>query len=107
MSQLLQDRVFVALADGRRRELLEMLARDGDKSATELARMVPITRQGVSKHLHILAEANLVRVRQQGRDKRYSITPHSLSEAVSWLEMITAVWDQRLQALYHYLTEES
>ncbi len=93
----------MALADGRRRDILERLANEGEKTATELAQELPITRQGVSKHLNILAEAELVTVRQEGRDKRYSVTPQSLAEAVTWLEAITAVWDQRLQALYDYL----
>ena len=103
MSALLQDRVFAALADSRRRDILEKLASGGEKTATELAQELPITRQGVSKHLNILTEAELVTMRQEGRDKRYSLTPQSLVETVKWLEGITAVWDQRLQALYDYL----
>ena len=107
MTAPLQDRVFVALADGRRRHILERLASEGEKTATELAQDLPITRQGVSKHLHILAEAELVSLRQEGRDKRYSVTPQALAAAVSWLESIAAVWDQRLQALYEYLASEN
>ena len=106
MTAPLQDHVFVALADSRRRDIMERLASAGEKTATELAQELPITRQGVSKHLNILTEAELVSVRQIGRDKRYSITPQSLTEAVSWLETITAVWDQRLQALYNYLVPD-
>jgi len=106
MTNQRQDRVFMALADSRRRAIMERLASDGEKTATELAQELPITRQGVSKHLNILAEAELVSVRQVGRDKRYSVTPQSLTEAVSWLETITAVWDQRLQALYNYLVSD-
>ena len=106
MTTPLQDRVFMALADSRRRDIMERLASGGEKTATELAQELPITRQGVSKHLNILAEAELVSVRQIGRDKRYAITPQSLTEAVSWLETITAVWDQRLQALYNYLVPD-
>lgn len=106
MTAPLQDRVFAALADGRRREIMERLAERGEKTATELAQELPITRQGISKHLNILAEAELVTVRQEGRDKRYSITPQALVETINWLETITAVWDQRLQALYDYLVPE-
>ena len=106
MSSTLEDRVFAALADSRRREIMARLANEGNKTATELAQELPITRQGISKHLNILAEANLVSVQQTGRDKRYSVTPQSLAEAVTWLESITAVWDQRLQALYNHLLLE-
>jgi DNA-binding transcriptional ArsR family regulator len=106
MTDTLEDRVFAALADGRRREILKRLANEGEKTATELAQELPITRQGVSKHLNILATASLVSVRQVGRDKRYSVTPQSLAEAVNWLESLTALWDQRLQALYEYLVSD-
>ncbi len=106
MSDLLQDRVFAALADSRRRSILERLASDGEKTATELAQELPITRQGVTKHLKILTEAELVTMRQDGRDKRYTLTPQALAETVKWMETITAVWDQRLQALYDYLVPE-
>lgn len=106
MTDTLEDRVFVALADGRRRDIMERLANEGDKTATQLSQELPITRQGVSKHLNILAEANLVSVHQIGRDKRYSVTPQALAEAVTWLESLTAVWDQRLQALYTYLVPD-
>lgn len=106
MTDSLRDRVFVALADARRREILERLANNGEKTATELAQELPITRQGVSKHLKILAEADLVNIRQVGRDKRYSVTPQALAEAVNWLETLTALWDQRLQALYDYLVTD-
>jgi DNA-binding transcriptional ArsR family regulator len=94
------------LADGRRREILERLANEGEKTATELAQDLPITRQGISKHLNILAEAELVSVRQTGRDKRYAVSPQALAETINWLETITAVWDQRLQALYNYLVPD-
>ncbi len=107
MTNSLRDRVFVALGDARRREILERLANEGEKTATELAQELPITRQGVSKHLNILADADLVSIRQVGRDKRYSVTPHALAEAVNWLETLTALWDQRLQALYDYLVGEN
>lgn len=106
MTDTLEDRVFTALADGRRREILERLTNEGAKTATELAQDLPITRQGVSKHLKILAAADLVSVRQVGRDKLYSVTPQSLAEAVTWLETLTALWDQRLQALYDYLVSD-
>lgn len=106
MSELLQDRVFAALADSRRRGILERLAADGEKTATELAQELPITRQGVTKHLKILVDAELVTMRQEGRDKRYALTPQALVETVKWMETITAVWDQRLQNLYDYLVPE-
>lgn len=98
--------VFLALADPTRRLLIEKLSAEGDKTATELARELPITRQGVTKHLKILETADLVSVRKDGRDKRYGLTPKALDGAVSWITAVQLQWDKRLGALYDYLASE-
>jgi DNA-binding transcriptional ArsR family regulator len=102
----LEQRVFVALADPMRRLLIEKLSVSGIKTATEFARELPITRQGVSKHLKILEEAELVSKRQAGRERHYALTPQPLVETLAWVETVTAQWDKRLQALYDYLAVE-
>jgi len=98
-----KQRVFLALADPTRRQMIEILSAVGDKTPTELARDLPMTRQGVSKHLHILADANLVTVRREGRERYYSLQPQHLTEAVSWIDHVRAQWNQRLAALADYL----
>jgi len=106
MPKDLEHRVFAALADPMRRLLIEQLSAGGTKTATEFAQELPITRQGVSKHLKILAKANLVSMQQEGREKRYSLTPQPLTQTVSWVEAVTEQWNERLQALYDYLVAE-
>jgi DNA-binding transcriptional ArsR family regulator len=106
MPKDLEQRVFAALADPTRRLLVEILSAEGAKTSTEFAQELPITRQGVSKHLKILAEADLVSVRQEGRERRYSLTPQPLAQTVSWVEAVTEQWNKRLQALYDYLATE-
>ena len=102
----LEQRVFAALADPTRRLLIVQLSAGGAKTATEFAQELPITRQGVSKHLKILAEANLVSMQQEGRERRYSLTPQPLAQTVSWVEAVTEQWNERLQALHDYLVAE-
>ena len=102
----LEQRVFAALADPMRRLLIEKLSTEGTKTATEFARELPITRQGVSKHLKILEEAELVSKRQEGRERHYSLAPHPLARTVSWVTAVTEQWNQRLLALYDYLATE-
>ncbi|MBI5670317.1 MAG: helix-turn-helix transcriptional regulator [Chloroflexi bacterium] len=99
-------RVFAALADPMRRKLLANLAENGPKTATELAREYPITRQGILKHLAILEEAGLVTVTQHGRDKRYHLTPEPLSEIEQWIADLNARWDERLLRLKTLLENE-
>ena len=107
MSSDTQQRVFVALADPTRRALIERLSAEGDQTSTELAKELPITRQGVSKHLNILAEAKLVTVRQKGRDRYYTLQPQQLNEAITWVDRVRAQWERRLTALAAYLDESA
>jgi DNA-binding transcriptional ArsR family regulator len=93
------DAVFGALADANRRHLLALLSERGEASATELARALPVTRQGVQKHLGLLAEAGLVDTRRSGREVLYRPTPAPMSEAVAWMAEVGGQWDERLGAL--------
>jgi DNA-binding transcriptional ArsR family regulator len=91
--------IFTALADPMRRNLLTNLAAGNPKTATQLAREYPITRQGLLKHLHILEDAGLVAIHKQGREKRYTLRPEPLDELGTWIREITALWDGRLGRL--------
>jgi DNA-binding transcriptional ArsR family regulator len=81
--------VFAALAHPVRRSLIVNLAANSPRTATQLARDYAITRQGIRKHLQILEKASLVVVSQEGRDKRYSLTPTPLSEVDQWIREIS------------------
>ena len=98
--------IFAALADPTRRSLLVNLAEHSPRTATQLAEEYPITRQGILKHLHILEAAGLVAVDQQGRDKRYTLTPAPLSELDRWIKDLSARWDERLLRLKAFVENE-
>jgi len=101
-----EQRVFAALADPTRRYVIEKLSNGGTITATELAEELPISRQGISKHLKILEEANLVVTRQEGRERLYSLSPRPLSEAAGWVAAINQRWASRLQSLHDYLVAD-
>lgn len=98
--------IFAALADPMRRDLLENLAEHSPRTATQLAKDYTITRQGVLKHLRILEEAGLVSVYQQGREKRFSLTPEPLGELDQWVKAISAKWDDRLLRLKTFVEND-
>ena len=98
--------VFAALADPMRRNLLVYLASHSPKTATQLAREYPITRQGILKHLTILEEAGLVAIHQLGREKRYTLTPEPLSELEQFVKDVGSKRDQRLLRLKTFLEDE-
>jgi predicted ArsR family transcriptional regulator len=101
-----QDRVFAALADSTRRKLIVTLAEGTPKTATQLAREFPITRQGIIKHLDLLANAGLVQAKAQGREKRYSLSPEPLQTVSAWIETIGAQWDERLLRLKNFVEND-
>ena len=107
----IEDRVFTALADANRRRLLSRLAQSSPKTATQLAREFPITRQGIMKHLDLLAHAGLVQVQTKGREKRYVFNPESLQAASAcasaWIETIDKQWDERLQWLKNLVEDNN
>jgi DNA-binding transcriptional ArsR family regulator len=96
--------VFGALADPTRRQILSAIA-NGPATATELAGMLPISRQAVVKHLNALSQAGLLERQPSGRQVRYRVTPAPLSDAVSWMAEVGGQWDDRLAALARSLAE--
>src|SRR5215472_17140859 len=100
-------RIFAALADPTRRDLLMNLAENSPKTATQLAEDYPITRQAILKHLHILENARLVAVHQKGRERRYTLTTEPFSDIDEWIKEISARWDTRLQRLKTLLENEA
>lgn len=89
---------LAALADPTRRHILELLASE-ERSAGELADSFPTSRPGVSRHLRVLREQGLVRVRPEGRRRVYSLDPEPLEELDDWLARYRAFWENRLDAL--------
>lgn len=106
MTQI-EDRVFTALADATRRQLLTRLAQSSPKTATQLAREFPISRQGIIKHLERLSHAGLVQMQTKGREKQYVFDPHSLQAASAWIETIGKQWDERLQRLKELVEDDN
>ena len=96
-------RVFAALADGTRREVLRELGRRPTVTATELARGFPISRQAVTKHLSALGDAGLVAADRHGRETRYRLTPAPLGAAMGFMAEVGGEWDARLGELAAYV----
>jgi len=89
---------LAALADPTRRRIVELLA-EGERTAGELASQFEAARPGVSRHLRVLREHGLVRVRAEGRRRVYSLDPRPLDDLDAWLTHYRAFWQNRLDAL--------
>jgi DNA-binding transcriptional ArsR family regulator len=98
--------VFAALADPNRRGILASLAEHGPSTATDLALRVGISRQGVAKHLALLAEAGLVTSDAgDGRRVLFRHRTEPMKVAQSYLAALAADWDSSLDRLGRYLKE--
>jgi len=99
--------IFQAIADPTRRQILALLAAQGEPTATEIAAPFGVTLSAISQHLRVLREANLVTVRQAGRERRYRLNAHPLREVADWANAYEQFWNERLAALGALLENEN
>ena len=86
---------FNAIAEGRRREILEMLA-EGERPVHELVERLGVAQPQVSKHLRVLREVGLVTVRDSGRHRLYRINGEPLKSVHDWVRAFERFWDHQL-----------
>jgi DNA-binding transcriptional ArsR family regulator len=98
--------LFAALGDENRLRLLGRLAA-GPMAISQLAEGSGITRQGVTTHLRVLAQAGLVRGRRRGKESVWQLERKRLDEARRSLELISQQWDVALDKLKLYVEEQS
>jgi DNA-binding transcriptional ArsR family regulator len=99
--------VFAALGDETRLRLVARLCAEGPLAIAELTAGAPVTRQAVTKHLHALGRAGLVRSRRapQRRQRVWELRPERLDEARGYLETIAGEWDDALARLAAFVEE--
>ena len=94
--------VFAALGDATRLSLLGRLSVDGPLSISRLSEGTGVTRQAITRHLHALGDAGLVRDARRGRERVWELDLRRLEKARRYLDQISAQWDaaaDRLKAL--------
>ena len=93
---------YAALADPTRRRILTLLG-DGERSVGELVRQFDVSQPAISQHLKVLRAAGVVRVRQDGRQRMYSVDFRRLKQIHDWVSQFEAFWEEKLDALDAYL----
>ena len=91
--------IFAALGDETRLRLIAVLCAGGAVSIAQLTSGTEITRQAVTKHLHVLADAGLVHDVKVGRERLWEFEPTQLEEARRSLDVIAQQWDHALSKL--------
>ena len=90
--------VFRAIADPTRRSIMAMLA-TGEHALGDIASNYEMTRPAVTKHLKILEQGGLVKVRTQGRERLHTLQPEALRSVAEWISFFSQFWDEKLDNL--------
>lgn len=94
-----EDRVFAALANATRREVLRLLRERGPQPVQALADHFDMRRPSLSEHLKVLREAGLVSEQRAGRRRIYRLEAAPLAEVQDWLHPYERFWRERLKGL--------
>ena len=95
---------FNAVAEPRRRQILEVLA-GGERPVNDLVARLGVAQPQVSKHLRVLREVGLVEVREEGRQRMYRLNGRSLKPIHDWIKDFERTWNERFEALDELLEE--
>jgi DNA-binding transcriptional ArsR family regulator len=94
---------FNAVAEPRRREILDVLSR-GERPVGELVEILGLVPPQVSRHLRVLREVGAVEVREEGRQRLYSLNPQALKPIHDWVSGYQHLWEERFELLDDVLT---
>ena len=96
---------FEVLAEPTRRRILDLL-RERPRLVGELTAELGLSQPGTSKHLRVLRDAGLVRVRPEGQRRWYELVPEPLAEVDAWLAPYRWMWADRFDALERHLATD-
>jgi len=96
---------FNAVAEPRRREILDLLASGGERPVNEVVRLLGISQPLASKHLRVLREVGAVEVREEGRLRLYRLNARALKPIHDWVRGYERFWSGRFDRLDVVLEE--
>ncbi len=97
--------LFAALGDPTRLELVARLSSQGPRSISQLSEGSALTRQAVTKHLHVLERAGLVRSVHKGREALFEFDATPIETMTQYLGLVSAQWEKKLTDLQSFLEE--
>jgi DNA-binding transcriptional ArsR family regulator len=95
---------FNAVAEPRRRQILDLLAA-GERPVGDLVEAIGLAQPLVSKHLRVLREVGLVRVREEGRQRLYRLDGRPLEPVHEWVRGFAWTWERRFERMDEVLRE--
>lgn len=95
---------FNAIAEPRRRQILDILA-GGERPVNDLVGILGVAQPQVSKHLRVLRQVGLVKVRDRGRQRMYRLDGIPLRPIHEWVKRYEETWNERFEAFDEVLDE--
>lgn len=96
--------VFQAIADPTRREIIHLIAQQ-PLNLNTIAANFDVSRSAISQHIKLLMECDLIRIRQEGRERYCEAKLEKLIEVADWVEQYRKLWSERFDSLDRLLNE--
>ena len=97
---------FHALGDPTRIEIIQRLSTGASHTITTVSQGLEMSRQGIRKHLQILADANVIKLEPKGRDTYVQLERQALEDSKAFITALELQWDTRLEALRDFVDKE-
>jgi DNA-binding transcriptional ArsR family regulator len=91
--------VFNAIAEPRRRQIIELLSRGRGLAVGALVLTLGLPQPAVSKHLGVLREVGIVSVKKEGKSRIYELNPDQLRSVADWVKTIEEHWERQLDRI--------
>jgi DNA-binding transcriptional ArsR family regulator len=91
--------VFNAIAEPRRREIVDLLALGAERDVTDLVLKLRLPQPAVSKHLGVLRKVGVVAVHKDGQRRLYRLNPRELKPVHDWIQNFERFWTDQLTAI--------
>jgi DNA-binding transcriptional ArsR family regulator len=98
--------LFHALGESTRLKIVERLAQHDTQTITILSHGLPLSRQGVRKHIQILADANVIKLIQQGRTTLVQLDQQTLDKGKQFIAELEQRWEKRLENLKNFVEKK-
>src|SRR5206468_6549601 len=91
--------VFNAIAEPRRREIVDLLALGAERDVSELVLKLGLPQPAVSKHLGVLRKVGVVAVNKAGQRRLYRLNPQELKPVHDWIQNFERFWTEQLDSI--------
>ncbi|MGE8719864.1 ArsR/SmtB family transcription factor [Leptospira terpstrae] len=94
---------FAAIADETRRDIVRLVAKNGELTSTEISQNFQMSPPAISQHLKVLKEAKVLHMKKEAQKRIYSLDQTGMKELEDWMIEIRNLWIKRLDKLDRYV----